>query len=148
MKKHLLVLFFILLLSGCGTMPKDRALSGAGIGAAAGTALGAVTGLTLVEGAALGAAGGALVGAVTDRDDINLGDPAWKQGSTRTTDPNKSNVVAAVQHELTRRGYDVGTADGVMGPRTREAIKSYQQDNGLLVDGRATEELAAYMQRN
>lgn len=148
MKKQISAFLAIILLSGCGTMPRDRALSGAGIGAAAGTVLGAVTGLTLVEGAALGATGGALTGVVTDKDDINFGTPAWKQTSADPGTAGKSDVVAEVQKELSRHGYNVGPADGMMGPRTRAAIRNYQQDNGLLVDGRATPELAAYMQRN
>ena len=41
-------------LSACGSTTGDRGLSGAGIGAAAGTALGAVTGLGIVEPAAGG----------------------------------------------------------------------------------------------
>src|SRR3546814_5577858 len=39
------------LLSACGSSTGDRGLSGAGIGAAAGTAVGVVTGLSIVEGA-------------------------------------------------------------------------------------------------
>ena len=148
MKRQILVFTITIFLSACGTMPKDRALSGAGIGAAAGTVLGAVTGLTLVEGAALGAVGGALIGVVTDKDDVNIGEPAWKQGSGHANTPATSRTVARVQHELSKRGYDAGPPDGVMGPKTREAISQYQQDNGLLVDGRATTELAAYIQRN
>src|SRR3546814_7242732 len=43
------------LLSACGSSTGDRGLSGAGIGAAAGTAVGVVTGLSIVEGALIGA---------------------------------------------------------------------------------------------
>jgi len=67
-----------LLLSACGSTTGDRALSGAGIGAAAGTAVGAVTGLSLLQGALIGAGAGGLTGALTDDDTINLGKPWWK----------------------------------------------------------------------
>jgi osmotically inducible lipoprotein OsmB len=67
-----------LALSACGSSTGDRALSGAGIGAAAGTAVGAVTGLGIVEGALIGAGAGGLTGALTDEDTINLGKPWWK----------------------------------------------------------------------
>src|SRR3546814_16498838 len=48
------------LLSACGSSTGDRGLSGAGIGAAAGTAVCVVTGLSIVAGALIGAAAGGL----------------------------------------------------------------------------------------
>jgi osmotically inducible lipoprotein OsmB len=68
----------VLALSGCGQSTGDRALSGAGIGADAGAALGAVTGGSVVGGALLGGAAGAAGGALTDPDKVNLGKPAWR----------------------------------------------------------------------
>ena len=41
----------------------------------------------------------------------------------------------ALQERLARRGYDVGTADGIIGPRTVAAIKEFQKSVGLPVDG-------------
>ena len=67
-----------LLLGGCGSSTTDRALSGAGIGAAAGGAAGAVTGGSVLGGAALGGAAGAAAGGLTDEDDIDLGKPIWR----------------------------------------------------------------------
>jgi hypothetical protein len=61
-------------LAACGDTTGERALSGAGIGAAGGAAVGAATGGSVLGGAALGAAGGAAVGALTDEDDIDLDD--------------------------------------------------------------------------
>ncbi len=43
--------------------------------------------------------------------------------------------VSAVQTALNALGYDAGPADGVMGPATREAIRSYQEANGLAASG-------------
>jgi hypothetical protein len=51
-----------------------------------------------------------------------------------TADP----VVAAVQRDLTALGFDPGPADGLIGARTRGAIRAYQEARGLPVDGRAT----------
>jgi osmotically inducible lipoprotein OsmB len=65
-------------LSACGESTSDRALSGAGIGAATGFVGGALVGAPL-EGAAIGGAVGAGTGAVTDKEDLDLGDPAWKK---------------------------------------------------------------------
>src|SRR5690349_4714199 len=42
-----------------------------------------------------------------------------------------------VQRLLAERGYDIGEPDGIIGQRTREAIKSFQATAGLPVDGHA-----------
>ena len=54
-------------------------------------------------------------------------------------------VIAGVQEELSRRGYKVGPADGVLGSRTRTAIRTYQRDAGLPVDGVASKELLDHL---
>jgi lytic murein transglycosylase len=40
-----------------------------------------------------------------------------------------------LQERLAMLGYDVGHADGIIGPRTVEAIKSFQKTRGLQADG-------------
>lgn len=40
-----------------------------------------------------------------------------------------------IQSRLDRLGFDVGAADGVVGPRTRKAIREFQQDARLPADG-------------
>jgi membrane-bound lytic murein transglycosylase B len=47
---------------------------------------------------------------------------------------SRSNVVE-MQVLLTRLGLDAGDADGVVGPRTREAIRAFQQQSRLPADG-------------
>ena len=42
-------------------------------------------------------------------------------------------VIVDVQQQLQRDGYYDGPIDGVLGPMTREAIASFQADNGLAV---------------
>jgi len=49
--------------------------------------------------------------------------------------------VARVQAALNTRGYDAGPADGVMGPSTRAAIRTYQADAGLPITGQVTPDL-------
>ena len=44
--------------------------------------------------------------------------------------------VEAVQRRLAELGYDAGVADGLMGPRTRAAIRALQRDRGLTQSGR------------
>ncbi len=69
----------MLALSGCGYSSQDRVLSGAGLGAAAGTAGAVIVGGSVSTGILLGTAAGAVVGGVTEGDQINLGTPLWKQ---------------------------------------------------------------------
>lgn len=40
-----------------------------------------------------------------------------------------------VQRELARQGYYQGAIDGVIGPRSRAAIRAYQARNGICVSG-------------
>jgi len=47
----------------------------------------------------------------------------------------RSALVADIQRALNRLGYDAGPVDGVMGSRTRSAIRAYQQDETLLATG-------------
>ena len=68
-----------LILTACGSSTTDRALSGGGIGAAAGAGTSAVTGGNPITGGLLGGAAGAAAGALTDEDDIDLGDPIWNR---------------------------------------------------------------------
>lgn len=72
-----------LVLAGCGTTRSDRALSGAGLGAAGGALIGAAAGGSLATGAVIGAAAGALTGALTDPCDLDLGTPFWKDHGGR-----------------------------------------------------------------
>lgn len=131
-----------MVLSACGSSTGDRAASGAGIGAGAGAVLGAVTGLSILEGVVIGAAAGGLAGGLTDEETINLGDPVWAQGDRSAN----QSAVYRVQGALARLGYDPGPVDGAMGPKTEAAIRSYQRDHNLLVDGRPTMELAQHLE--
>lgn len=55
-----------------------------------------------------------------------------------TDDPGISRAERReVQERLLAHGYDVGEADGAIGPRTRRAIEAFQRASGLPVDGRA-----------
>ncbi|MGO2580959.1 peptidoglycan-binding domain-containing protein, partial [Halomonas sp.] len=46
-----------------------------------------------------------------------------------------------LQRELNRTGYSAGGADGVMGPNTRQGLRNFQRDQGLIPDGFATQTL-------
>lgn len=129
-------------LAGCGSTTEDRGLSGAGIGAAAGTVIGAVTGFGLVQGALVGAAAGGLTGVATTKDQVNLGNPAWKKSSTAAPAAGDGSL-KDIQAGLERLGYDPGPADGRLGPKTRAAIERYQQNNRLAVTGEPSADLWA-----
>jgi|GEM_PF-2033498 len=55
------------------------------------------------------------------------------------------SIVLAVQRRLARAGYYRGAIDGVIGPGTRSAIRSYERANGLRIDGRIDRSLLATM---
>jgi hypothetical protein len=129
-------------LSACGSSTGDRAASGAGIGAGAGAVVGAVTGLSILEGVVLGAVAGGLTGALTTDDIINFGDPIW---ASKDHDANRA-AVSRVQAGLHELGYNPGPVDGIQGSQTTSAIRAYQRDYGLVVDGRASRQLAEHIE--
>jgi peptidoglycan hydrolase-like protein with peptidoglycan-binding domain len=60
--------------------------------------------------------------------------------------PNLLTVYTmTVQQELARRGYRTGPADGVLGSRTRAAIREYQRHHGLPVTGEVSLELVNHL---
>jgi osmotically inducible lipoprotein OsmB len=78
-RSHAALAILGLILAACGSSKTDRAISGGGIGAAAGAGTSAVTGGNPVTGGLIGGAAGAGAGVLTDEDDVNLGDPIWNR---------------------------------------------------------------------
>lgn len=66
--------------------------------------------------------------------DFNPGDPITNK-----------DVIARVQQALTRLGYDVGTPDGVAGPKTAEAIKTFERGTGMNESGKINPRLLAVL---
>ena len=58
---------------------------------------------------------------------------------------DKRNIAAA-QRTLNQLGYNAGKPDGIVGPDTRQAIRAFQKDQGLVEDGRLTLSLAGKLQ--
>ena len=153
-----------LILSGCGDTTADRTVTGAGIGAGAGAIIGAVTGLGPATGAIVGAAAGGVTGMVTDRNQVDLGDSPWQSSDADAAPPQNAAsaqpaagpvqqaalpapaadpaTVKSIQAGLARLGFDPGPADGVLGAKTRAAIREFQQQNGIPANGEATAEVA------
>jgi len=62
------------------------------------------------------------------------------------TDTLTRTDIARLQARLNTLGFDAGPADGVIGPRTRDAIRSYEAKKGYMVDGLATNGLLLTLQ--
>jgi hypothetical protein len=77
--------------------------------------------------------------------------PAYPASYTAPANPSATSAVDPttvrdVQAELQRRGYNVGPVDGRLGPRTKAAIREYEQRNGLPADGLPSPSLRDHMQ--
>jgi peptidoglycan hydrolase-like protein with peptidoglycan-binding domain len=57
--------------------------------------------------------------------------PAQRQESNAVPGRPRSEVMAEIQRELTKRGFYDGTADGFYGPKTDAAIRDFEQAAGL-----------------
>lgn len=54
---------------------------------------------------------------------------------------NPYDTLTGMQQRLNNLGYQAGPNDGVVGPRTEAAIRWFQEDQNLKVDGKPTEEV-------
>ena len=63
-----------------------------------------------------------------------LPDASRLRCAPRSNGPDAARVAAA-QRALTRHGYDPGPIDGLMGPRTRAALRAFQAERGLAPHG-------------
>ena len=59
----------------------------------------------------------------------------------RTANLDVKQAITNIQSILNKNGYDAGPADGVLGQKTRNAIKAFQADNGMEADGEISEKL-------
>ena len=76
----------------------------------------------------------------------HLSDRIAGQGPLVGTFPPDANGLTradrkAIQAGLTRRGFDTGGTDGVIGRKTEAAIRAFEQSNGLPITGQATRSL-------
>ncbi len=71
-----------------------------------------------------------------------LRDGRMLQASWPTDDPGTSRAERReIQQALISRGYDVGEVDGLIGTKSREAISDFQKSAGLIVNGRAGQQV-------
>jgi len=77
---------------------------------------------------------------VADKQDKSM---RQSSGDSSTMDRRTARVdVKKIQEALRDKGNDPGTIDGVVGPKTREALKSFQTANKLPATGRVDNETA------
>ncbi|MCY1551933.1 His-Xaa-Ser repeat protein HxsA [compost metagenome] len=66
-----------------------------------------------------------------------------------TFDPGQAivtrEVVSKVQVALGKLGFDIGTADGMAGPKTAEAIKAFERGTGMSEVGAINPRLLAVL---
>jgi len=160
MRTTISVVALCLLTAACGSNVEQRsstgALTGAGVGALAGGPIGAVVG------AAVGGLGGAAtpIGAnqafnkalgISHQSvaQSNFPPPPGSNAattasgssmpatttSTTTAVPMSRQTVRKIQRSLRQAGDNPGPIDGVVGPRTRSALRQYQQKEGLPATG-------------
>ena len=72
-----------------------------------------------------------------------LGDRMMGAGGVRHSWPREERSLSRdermrFQSDLNAQGFDVGTPDGVLGRKTRNALRQYQKSHGLAADGFAT----------
>lgn len=65
---------------------------------------------------------------IIDYDGVTASSPNLKIGSSGSN-------VKELQQNLNKLGYDCGTADGIWGTKTENAVRKFQKDKGLEVDG-------------
>ncbi|MDA1070867.1 MAG: peptidoglycan-binding protein, partial [Proteobacteria bacterium] len=66
-----------------------------------------------------------------------------KHGSMSQVQREERAMALAIEEELSRRGYNTGQVDGVVDGATQTAIRTYQSDAGVAIDGKVDAELLA-----
>jgi localization factor PodJL len=76
-------------------------------------------------------------------EDANMVDvpESWQESAGTTASVDMKKAVMTIQLILNKNGYDAGTADGVMGDRTKSAIMAFQKDNGMAPTGEVNDQL-------
>jgi peptidoglycan hydrolase-like protein with peptidoglycan-binding domain len=77
----------------------------------------------------------------------DAGDNAVPSGADRQLEGSlTATQISDLQWQLAIHGYDPGTADGVVGWQTQQAIADYQKDANLPVDGQPSPALLSHLQ--
>jgi len=74
--------------------------------------------------------------------------PGGTPGSMQGYGQHHASTVRDVQQALQDKGFEVGPIDGIMGPRTRNALREFQQRQGLRGAGQLNQETLAALNVN
>jgi membrane-bound lytic murein transglycosylase B len=85
------------------------------------------------------------VGLLADR---MAGGSGVKRAWPRDERPLSRDERIRFQTELTKAGFDTGAADGVLGRKTRAALRQYQKSKGVAADGFPTASLLVMLDRD
>ncbi len=66
---------------------------------------------------------------------------SWRESNTTTASVDMRQAVRTIQLILNKNGYDAGTADGLMGAKTKAAIAAFQKAKGMKATGDVDETL-------
>jgi peptidoglycan hydrolase-like protein with peptidoglycan-binding domain len=73
--------------------------------------------------------------------------PAPPAPAAPAAQPVSSEQINAIQILLAQLGFDPGAPDGAVGEQTRSAIRNYQRELGLPVDGEASTSLLTHLRQ-
>lgn len=81
---------------------------------------------------------------IAEANVVNVPMGGWDgDGSATVSADDQQALVKKIQALLTEQGYDVGSPDGVAGPKTRDAVKAYQRSIGAAETGQIDQKLVA-----
>lgn len=66
---------------------------------------------------------------------------SWRESPAQTAGIDMKKAIRNVQALLNKAGYDAGSADGMMGGKTKTAIAAFQKDNGMEPSGAIDEKM-------
>ena len=161
---HSTLVAALLLLAPATGYPEEPA-QGAVLGGAAGAAVGGAGGAAV--GAIMGATGGAISQSKEQQEQArwrNYYEQQEKEAAEKEQSPpptaaaqqaatpqepipTGTALIKEIQRSLTVLGYDPGPVDGLTDGPTINAIRTYQEDNGLMTTGRASKDLLIHMRQ-
>jgi peptidoglycan hydrolase-like protein with peptidoglycan-binding domain len=88
------------------------------------------------------------VGAFAAANDTSATTTSSSSQSYTASIPNDNSQVSQIQQALNDQGYNVGPVDGQMGPKTKAALKQFQQAKGLQASGKLDQQTVAMLTTN
>lgn len=86
---------------------------------------------------------GSSSGSQMGRGQGRRGEMGSQAGARGMSGQRSKEEIKQIQEALKDKGHDPGMADGVMGPKTQQAIRAFQKENGIQATGRLDEKTAS-----